>query len=160
MGWLLKAYDNSFEKEMAEAVSKEIPWQLVEFFSGMKRDSGTEGEREAARYITSQLGSLGIPFHLYEPELYLSVPQWAKLRIIHPWALEIQCKTPSFSYSTDGEAAEGNLVYVPTETREKADYLFAEGVMEITQDVKGKIVSPKESLRSEGMEVGAHRRNQ
>jgi len=140
MEWLLKAYDNSYEKEMLETVSQEIPWKLVEFFSQLRRDSGTEGEREAARYITSQLDSLGIPYKVYEPELYLSVPQWAKLHIIPPGAGEIHCKTPSFSYSTDGETIEGNLVYVPTGTEEKTDYLFAEGVSEITQDVKGKIV--------------------
>jgi len=140
MEWLLEAYDNSSEKEILRTVSQEIPWKLVEHFSQLRRDSGTEGEREAARYITRQLGSMGIPFQFYEPELYLSVPQWAKLRIVSPLTFEIQCKTPSFSYSTDGEIVEGSLVYVPTETGGKTDYLFDEGMGSITQEVEGKIV--------------------
>lgn len=140
MKWLIEAYDNSSEKETLETVSQEIPWKLVEYFSQLKRDSGTEGEREAARYITGQLGFLGIPFQVYEPELYLSVPQWAKLRIVSPMTFDIQCKTPSFSGSTDGEIVEGNLIYVPTETGKTTDYLFDEGMRSISQDVEGKIV--------------------
>jgi hypothetical protein len=140
MEWLLQAYDSSCEKEMLEAVSREVPWRLVEFFSRLRRDSGTEGEREAARYIASQLGSLGIPYQVYEPELYLSVPQRAELRLLSPSLLEIPCKTPSFSFSTDGKMVEGDLVYVPTETEEKSEYLFGEGMKEITQNVQGKVV--------------------
>jgi N-acetylated-alpha-linked acidic dipeptidase len=140
MEWLLEAYDHSSEKDVLKAVSSKVPWKLVNFFSGLRRDSGTEGEREAARYITGRLGSLGIPFELYEPELYLSVPQWAKLRIVYPSSLDIQCKAPSFSFSTEGEPIEGNLVYVPTETGGKADYLFAEEMIPIGQDIRGKIV--------------------
>ncbi len=113
---------------------------MVEHFSRLKRDSGTEGEREAARYITGQLEFFGIPYQVYEPELYLSLPEWSKLHVLSPSAFEIRCKSPSFSFSTDGEPMEGNVVYVPTETGEKTEYLFAEGMKEITQDVKGKIV--------------------
>ncbi|HSB06355.1 MAG TPA: M28 family metallopeptidase [Thermodesulfobacteriota bacterium] len=140
MEWLLQAYDRSSEKEIIESVSCEVPWKLVEYFSRLKRDSGTGGEREAARYITSQLESFGIPHQVYEPELYLSLPEWAKLRVLSPPAFEVRCKTPSFSYSTDGKPVEGNLIYVPTETGEKTEYLFAEGMRGLTQDVKGKIV--------------------
>ncbi len=140
MEWLLKAYDDSFEKQILESVSQETPWKLVEYFSRLRRDSGTEGEKEAARYITSQLESFGIPFKHYEPELYLSVPQWAKLRVISPSGFEINCKTPSFSYSTNGETVVGDLVYVPTETGQKLDYLFGEEMKDIPQDVRGKIV--------------------
>ena len=60
MEWLLDAYDHSSEKEILNSVSREVPWKLVEYFSRLKRDSGTEGEREAARYITNQLESFGI----------------------------------------------------------------------------------------------------
>ncbi len=140
MEWLLDAYDHSSEKRILNSVSREVPWKLVEHFSRLKRDSGTEGEREAARYITTQLESFGIPYQVYEPELYLSLPEWAKLHVLSPSAFEIRCKTPSFSGSTDGKAVEGNLVYVPTETGEKTEYLFGEGMKDVTQDVRGKIV--------------------
>ena len=140
MEWLLEAYDHSAEKKILNSVSREVPWKLVEHFSRLKRDSGTEGEREAARYITGQLDSFGVPYQVYEPELYLSLPEWAKLHVLSPSSFEIRCKTPSFSYSTDGKAVEGNLVYVPTETGEKTEYLFGEGMKDVTQDVRGKIV--------------------
>jgi len=48
MEWLLEAYDGSYEKQIIDSVSREVPWKLVESFSRLKRDSGTEGEREAA----------------------------------------------------------------------------------------------------------------
>ena len=140
MEWLLDAYDHSTEKELLNSVSREVPWELVEHFSRIKRDSGTEGEKEAARYITSQLESFGIPYQVYEPELYLSLPEWAKLQVVSPSPFGIRCKTPSFSYSTDGKTVEGSLVYVPTETGEKTEYLFGEGMKDVTQDVRGKIV--------------------
>ncbi len=140
MDWLLEAYDHSSEKEILGSVSREVPWKLVEYFSRLKRDSGTEGEREAARYITSQLKSFGVSYQVHEPELYLSLPERAKLRVLSPSPAEIRCKTPSFSHSTDGETVEGDLVYVPTETGEKTEYLFAEGMREIVEDVKGKVV--------------------
>ncbi len=140
MEWLLDAYDHSSEKEILNSVSREVPWKLVEYFSRLKRDSGTEGEREAARYITSQLEFFGIPYQVYEPELYLSLPEWAKLQVVSPSPFEIRCKTPSFSCSTDGKSVEGNVAYVPTETGEKTEYLFGEGMKDVTQDVRGKIV--------------------
>ena len=140
MEWLLDAYDHSTEKELLNSASREVPWKLVEYFSRIKRDSGTEGEKEAARYITSQLESFGIPYQVYEPELYLSLPEWAKLQVVSPSPFGIRCKTPSFSYSTDGKTVEGSLVYVPTETGEKTEYLFGEGMKDVTQDVRGKIV--------------------
>jgi hypothetical protein len=140
MEWLLNAYDRSFEKELLGSLSQEVPWKLVETFSRLRRDSGTEGEREAAHYITDQLKSFGIPFKLYEPELLLSVPEWSRLDVISPVSEEIPCKTPSFSFSTDGSAVEGDLTYVPTETGEKTAYLFADGMKSINIDVKGKIV--------------------
>ena len=101
MEWLLEAYDHSAEKKILNSVSREVPWNLVEHFSQLKRDSGTEGEREAARYITGQLDSFGVSYHVYEPELYLSLPEWAKLHVLSPSLFEIRCKTPSFSFSTD-----------------------------------------------------------
>ncbi len=140
MEWLLDAYDHSAEKKILNSVSREVPWKLVEYFSQLKRDSGTDGEKEAARYITGQLDSFGIAYQVYEPELYLSLPEWAKLHVISPSSFEIRCKTPSFSYSTDGRVVEGNLVYGPTETGEKTEYLFGEGMRDVTQDVRGKIV--------------------
>ena len=74
MEWLLEAYDYSAEKKILNSVSREVPWKLVEYFSRLKRDSGTEEEREAARYITGQLDSFGVSYQVYEPELYLSLP--------------------------------------------------------------------------------------
>jgi hypothetical protein len=140
MEWLLEAYDDCFEKQILEAVSLEIPWKLVEYFSRLRRDSGTEGEGEAASYITRQLSAMGIQHQIYEPELFLSVPQWAKLQVVSPSTLEIQCKTPSFSYPTEGETVEGSLIYVPAEAGERADYLFGEEMKDTTEDVAGKVV--------------------
>ena len=62
------------EKAMLADASLDVAWPLIEYATTMVRESGSVAERRTFDYIMRQLDALGVPYHLYEPELYLSVP--------------------------------------------------------------------------------------
>ena len=68
------------EREVVESVRIDDAWSLVEEFSTLVRESGTEEEREAVDRITSRLEGWGVPFTVHEPELFISLPRRASLR--------------------------------------------------------------------------------
>lgn len=114
----------------------DVPWALIERFTTLVRESGSEDEREAARYVTAQLAEFGVPHQVYEPELFLSVPVSASLEA---GGRQIRAKTPSFSASTGPEGVSGELVYLPSAHPEEVGTLF-ERVPTSAGDVRGKIV--------------------
>ncbi|MEL7236976.1 MAG: peptidase M28, partial [Chloroflexota bacterium] len=62
------------ENSMLDALSSEEPWALIERFTTLVRESASDDEREAAKYIVDRLEALGVPHEVHEPELFLSVP--------------------------------------------------------------------------------------
>ena len=62
------------EDALLEDLSLDEPWALIERFTTLVRESSSEDEREAARYITARLEALGVPHTVYKPDLFLSVP--------------------------------------------------------------------------------------
>ncbi|MDQ4078127.1 MAG: M28 family peptidase [Chloroflexota bacterium] len=124
------------EEELLRELSSDEPWALIERFSTLVRESSSEDEREAARYIAARLADLGAPHQVYEPELFLSVPISASLQVD---GKPIRAKTPSFSASTASEGVTGEVVYIPSQGPEGVSRLFhfdSEGAV----DVRGKIV--------------------
>ena len=135
----------AIEAALLETLSPEVPWALVERFSTLVRESGSEDEREAARYIASRLSELGIPYQVYEPELFLSVPVSAA---VEAGSQRFRAKPPSFSALTDPAGLSGELVYVPAASslgwredlfRLESALLFL-GAFPPTPQVRGKIV--------------------
>lgn len=124
------------EEALLEELSPDAPWALVERFSRLVRESGSEDEREAARYIAGQLDAFGIPYRVYEPELFLSVPVSASVEVA---GRRLRAKTPAFSAATGDEGITGEIVYVPAGGPEDVSRLFDfAGDGEV--DVRGKIV--------------------
>ena len=131
----------SHEREIRADVSKEVPWELVTAFSRIVRESGTEGEWKAARYIYDKLKSWGANVTMLEPELLISLPRGAKLEVIAPQGLgAVRAKTPAFSLSTGGNAVEGAVVYVPSVKVEKIDDMFSARGPAGPVDLAGQIV--------------------
>src|SRR5262245_23330301 len=66
------------EDEAAALASASLDhaWPLVELFSTMRREHPDDGNR-AAQHIVERLTALGVPVTVYEPELYLTLPQGA-----------------------------------------------------------------------------------
>ncbi|MFW6097581.1 MAG: M28 family peptidase [Chloroflexota bacterium] len=109
------------ENSILETLSPDAPWALIERFSELIRESGSEDEREAARYIAEQLESFGVPYNVYEPELFLSVPVTASLSVNDR---NIRAKTPAFSASTDADGLNGELVYIPAQSPRSSSGFF------------------------------------
>ena len=136
----LTRWSHPVEEELRAAVSLDEPWALIERFSTLVRESGSEDEWTAARYIAERLAAHGIQHTVYEPELFLSIPKGARLVVSADGERrELRAKTPSFSVSTGDPALTGEVVYVPTgQSRNLLDVFgAAEGV---AADVAGKIV--------------------
>jgi hypothetical protein len=107
-------YVDVSEPALRAAVSLEEPRALIHRFSTLVRESGSDDERTAAQEIAERLRSWGVPHTVYEPLLYLSVPQRASLDVLSPKRVTLRAKTPAFSRATNGEAVRGRVVYVPT----------------------------------------------
>lgn len=135
----MTAWKDPQESAVTTSVSLDAPWALVEKFTTLVRDSGGKAERKAVDYIVKQLSKWGVPHTLHEPELLISIPKRAKLEIVSPEARKLSAKTPSMSASTGGRSTRGTVIYVPPQPGGAIIGLF-EGLGDIAQDVRGKIV--------------------
>ncbi len=114
------------------------PKKLLEKFSTLDRESGSEGEREAARYIVQKLEAYGVDHQVLWPELYLSNPKKARLRIVSE-DIEIEALAPAFSKSTDDKWIDGELVYAESFSTPYS-YGDIENRLSFQKDPKGKII--------------------
>ncbi|HHY25314.1 MAG TPA: M28 family peptidase [Desulfitobacterium dehalogenans] len=126
------------EKEILDEVKYKETESLLNTFKDLKRQSGSEDEKKAASYIAGRLEKLGIPFEVLWPEIYLSIPQKATLKVIGD-NLDIPAKTPAYSMSTGDKWVDGELFYASSNQQP-----FAWGELEYRLDFegnpKGKIV--------------------
>ena len=131
----MKTTQSELERTILNEISAEEPWALVEKFSKIVRLSGTAEERRAIDYLLGRMDALGIPYTVYEPEIFVSLPISAKLEL--PGEAPIVCKTPSFSASG---VLDGEVVYVPSALADRVDGFFDTAAEETDVDVRGKIV--------------------
>ncbi|MEM6283488.1 MAG: M28 family metallopeptidase [Chloroflexota bacterium] len=101
----------SLEETLLEELSSEEPWALIERFTTLVRESASDDEREAAKYITDRLEALGVPHEVYEPELFLSIPVKSSLVV---GGDTIRAKSPAFSTTTAPEGLTGKIVSIPS----------------------------------------------
>jgi len=100
----------SEEKLILGEVDFKEPLLLLDRFKDLKRQSGSEDEKKASFYITDRLKDFGITHEILWPEIYLSTPKKAELKIIGQ-NIDINAKTPSYSMSTDEKWVDGELVF-------------------------------------------------
>ncbi len=135
MAALYEATKASVEAALLDELSSDAPWTLIERFTTLVRESGSDDEKEAAKYITDQLEKFGVPYRVYEPDLFLSVPVKSSL-VINGKA--IRAKSPSFSTNTGPGGLSGEVVYVPSASTAALDLLDVAPTVDV--DVAGKIV--------------------
>jgi hypothetical protein len=123
------------EREVVEAVQVDEAWSLVEEFSTLMRNSGTEQERQAVRRITHRLDAWKIPYKLYEPELLISLPGPASLTV---GDRSFRAKTPSMAKSTSPGGRTAPVLYQPSGFAKSVNDIFA--AADLGGDVEGKIV--------------------
>jgi len=100
---------SDLERSLADSISVDEPWALLEEFAELNRLSGTEDEEEAAEYILDRLDANGVDANRYDPELYISQPHDASIRTPNRDFEPGPVKTISFAEST---TVSGPVEYV------------------------------------------------
>lgn len=133
--------DPALERKVLDSITLDVPWSLVEKFSTLVRLSGSDEERDAVEALTQHLTDAGVPFRVYEPECFISIPIGATVRADESDGKSYRAKTVSMSVSTGGEEITGELVYVSSSAAASgAGDVFSVGVDIGGVDVSGKIV--------------------
>jgi N-acetylated-alpha-linked acidic dipeptidase len=99
------------EERVGAAVRIDEAWELVEKFSHLVRESGTGDEALAVEYIAGRLSEWGIHHTLHHPELLISLPRRASLKVGQS---TYKAKTPSMAMSTPDAGVVADVVYEPT----------------------------------------------
>lgn len=126
----------SLEEKLLGQLSLDTPWALIERFTTLVRESGSEDERIAAQYISERLSEFDIPHTVYTPELFLSVPISASLEVE---GKTLRAKSPSCSAPTGPEGITGEVVYLKRRASQNVGDFF-DFATEGTTDVRGKLV--------------------
>jgi N-acetylated-alpha-linked acidic dipeptidase len=106
--------DDALERAAQQAIELVEPEALLQRFSTLVRESGSDDERAGAEYIITRLKALRIPVTVHDPELYLSVPERSELSVLSGAPHTIPSRTPAFSRSTAGAEVSGEIVYIPS----------------------------------------------
>src|SRR5215210_4138187 len=105
------------EARFLDSISLDAPWSLVEAFSTMPRWR-PEDVNAGADTIASALARLGVPVTVHEPEIYLSIPLRAEVRV---GSESYRAKPPSMSISAP-DGVKGDLVYLETDPNTYRSY--------------------------------------
>lgn len=118
--------DEPLEQAARQAIRLEEPRALLERFATLVRESGTSAEETAGHYIVERLQAIGIPVTLHTPELFISLPERAELMVQSGGGQPrtLRARPPAFAESTNGEALEGEIVYVPSRYAAGTSSLF------------------------------------
>ena len=85
----------------------------LEWFAGVRRDTGGSGEDAAAAYLVEQLTAAGVPVRVHEFDAFLSYPRAATLRVADAGGEAFACVTHSFTRPTGAKGIRARLRYVP-----------------------------------------------
>jgi N-acetylated-alpha-linked acidic dipeptidase len=130
-----RATSVAHEDEVVGSVRLDDAWALVEEFSTLVRESGTEDERTAVAHITRRLDAWGVPYAVHEPELLISLPRGASLTVD---GTQIRAKTPSMAVPTPEGGLTAPIVYEHSGHAKSVNDLFSASHGDM--DVAGKIV--------------------
>jgi N-acetylated-alpha-linked acidic dipeptidase len=123
------------EQAVIDSVRADDAWALVEEFSTLVRESGTEEERQAVERITSRLSAWGIEHTVHAPELLISLPRGASLTV---GGVSYRAKTPSMAVSTPEGGLSAPLAYEHAGHAATVNDIFSASHGD--GDVAGKIV--------------------
>ncbi|MGG1663680.1 M28 family peptidase [Brevibacillus sp. NRS-1366] len=128
------------EKTLLDEINLDASKVILEKFSTLVRESSSEDERIAFGHLVSFLEKWGVPHKVHHPELYLSVPVNAGVKVTIPAVKEIRAKTPAFAVSTGDQWVSGELIYVPSGHAADMQEVFHSQVSVNAIDLKGKVV--------------------
>ena len=125
-------------KAALDAVSVDVPWELVETFSTMPRWKPEDVNR-AADEIARRLKAHDVPVTVHQPELYLSIPFEAEIRTADG---VLRAKPPAYSVAMP-DGLEAELVHVPATVTNSISTLFDKNqdrALSAPERIAGKIV--------------------
>lgn len=149
--------NSAVEEVLISDASLDAPWELVERFSVLVRESGSKDELQAFDYISGRLKEFGIPHEIYRPRLFISLPRKARLQVIEPHQRDIHAKAASMSHSTQGRFRKGRLTYLPAAQRQSLREFLGSHSASSSRDVGGRIALT-EGFASPGMTYELMRR--
>lgn len=132
--------NSEIEKLVTGEIELDVPRAVLERFSTLIRESGSKDEKIASEFLVDYLVKWGVPHKVYHPDLYLSLPKKAYMKVKIPIEKEFRVKTPSFSISTGDHSLTGELVYISTGYAKGINDIFGTKVQDDVGDLTGKIV--------------------
>lgn len=136
----------NFEERVRAEVSAEPLARHLQQFSELFRDSGTEDEWKAARFIKGEMEAYGIECEILSFESLISLPGPGSLELLDESgsvAETFHVRTRSFGGQTPAGGMQAELVFVPFEQPEQGAMIFSHRAVEADYsnvDVAGKIV--------------------
>jgi hypothetical protein len=97
---------------MQAAVDRHALTRHLDWFAGVDRDTGGDGEDRAVAYLVEELEDAGVPVTVYEFDAYLSYPRQAVFQVTAPVSRDFPCVTHSFVRSTGAGGLAAELVHV------------------------------------------------
>jgi N-acetylated-alpha-linked acidic dipeptidase len=146
------------EQQARDAVSEERLQQHLEIFSTLFRDSGSEDEWQAARYIVDQMRSYGIAAELLELESLISWPLEGKLEILDDLGqagASLPARPRAFGAQTPPGGIEVEVVFVPFAAPEPGAMIFSHRA--VAGDYTGVDAAGKAVLTADGGPDGIRR---
>ena len=137
---------DSLEDRVRAAVSAEKLQETLDVFSRLFRDSGSEDEWTAARYLVEQLRGYEVEAEILEFDSLISWPLEGRLAVLDSEGREVEevpVRTRSFGAQTPPGGAVAELVFVPFQAPQKGEMIFSHRAVAgdyTGLDVTGKIV--------------------
>ena len=137
----LKDIEEHIRAEISQAQLQEH----LEVFSTLFRDTGSEDEWRAARYVVDKLHEYGVEAEILEFDSLISWPLEGSFRLISGEDVieDIEVRTRSFGAQTETNGLEAELVYVPLEGQSDGVGLIGSSSARAyfeDQDIAGKII--------------------
>jgi len=109
--------DVRYEDVLAE-ISKDQLWEYTQNIVSHKRETGSDGERQAMDYIQNTLEGYGISTRMYTFDSFVGLPEDGEVSISGADGWNIRGRPPAFSAQTPEEGVEAELVYAGKGTAE------------------------------------------
>jgi hypothetical protein len=150
--------ETGIEQQLRDRVSADHLQQHLEVFSKLFRDTGSEDEWKAARYIVDTVRGYGVEAEILEFDSLISWPLAGKLAILGAdgqEAEQIEVRTRSFGAQTPPGGIESELIFVPFAKPGKGEMIFSHRA--VAGDYSGLDVSGKIVITSDGGPDGIRR---
>src|SRR5687768_13710159 len=118
----------TIEEQVRAAVSADKLQETLEVFSKLFRDTGSEDEWKAARYLVEQLQGYGVEAEILEFDSLISWPLAGRLAVLDADGKEteeIPVRTRSFGKQTPPGGVVAELVFVPFQAPQKGEMIFS-----------------------------------